>query len=625
MAKTNNRFSEIALDFAKRENTEISKIPNIIEYIESYWGLSQRLFPVQKFILKLYYFLPLDDKIKSIEIYDRFKENLLYTFTEVEYLHYLWNEGRVNIPEQDHIRNELILAIGRRGSKTAMSGFICSYEMYRLLSMHDPHKFYGIPDSNRIGIISVATDKEQAGLLFNEVSGHTTSCELFRPYVQSETLSALRIWSPAQKEKFGEFSHPKLYVTFKACIAKGLRGPGNIVIVLDELAHFTEQGQTSAEDIYKAITPSITAFTPKDPNDSQRILSEYSDGKIISISSPLDDSGQFYKLYETAMAGGPASRNMLCIQAPSWEVNKTLPGQTLKDEYYKNPESFMIEFGAQFSGRSTKFIDRKEDLFLCVDPNRKPVARGVHKTSYFMGVDVGLVEDGTSISITHVEGENIILDYHDTRSAGHGAYAAYERLDLEDHVINWIVELCDLFYIEKGIFDQWHGVGLESFLSKRGLYQFSSVHMSADLNSKMYQNFLTLMFTKRLDLYDYPIPKDTSYTAHSPLITELLSLKKERKSKNIIVVEAPKIVGKHDDASDSLVRSIWLASEGLRSTNKKDSKTSKNRMSKTETLSSMESQYRRYRNRKQRSCDSRLESARMRVGNTVKNRSLYGH
>ena len=117
-----NRFSSLALDFARDSVSQSEKenLPNIIEYIESGWGLNLRLFPIQRFILKVYYNIELDDTVRVIEVTDKFRENVLYSFTEKEYMHFLWNEGRINIKEYDHSRHELVLAIGRRGTKTAM-------------------------------------------------------------------------------------------------------------------------------------------------------------------------------------------------------------------------------------------------------------------------------------------------------------------------------------------------------------------------------------------------------------------------------------------------------------------------------------------------------------------------
>jgi hypothetical protein len=234
-----------------------TKIFNALQYAESAWGLDMSLYPVQRFIVKLYYHIPLDDKEKTIHLPDMFKTRVLYSFTEVEYLRYLYNEGRCNIGEQDHLRRRLILPIGRRSGKTTLSAIFASYELYRLLSLGDPHKYYGLPHGNRIQITSVATDKDQASLLFNEVTTHMAKCEFFRPYIANNTQSLIQFRTPYDLERYGSNRHEQgkfttssgkasIRVIFKASVSKGLRGPGNIVIILDEMAHFRIQGPARA-------------------------------------------------------------------------------------------------------------------------------------------------------------------------------------------------------------------------------------------------------------------------------------------------------------------------------------------------------------------------------------------
>ena len=73
------------------------RIFNVLQYAEASWGLDMGLYPVQRFIVKLYYNMPLDDKIRDIFVTDMFKSRVLYEFTEVEYLKFLYSEGRCNI------------------------------------------------------------------------------------------------------------------------------------------------------------------------------------------------------------------------------------------------------------------------------------------------------------------------------------------------------------------------------------------------------------------------------------------------------------------------------------------------------------------------------------------------
>src|SRR5690606_34566450 len=105
-----------------QRTTSADNIFSILEYIESEWGLNMTLYPAQRFIVKLYYFLELDDKLPEedylrIKVRDVLTGSVKYTLTERQYLEYLFNEGRCNIGVQDHERRELVLAIGRRAGK----------------------------------------------------------------------------------------------------------------------------------------------------------------------------------------------------------------------------------------------------------------------------------------------------------------------------------------------------------------------------------------------------------------------------------------------------------------------------------------------------------------------------
>lgn len=597
---------------AKRNQSEVGsdgapRIFSILDYIESPWGLDMVLYPAQRVIVKLYYNIPLDETLPEqehlqIQVRDMFGEKVRFTFTEREYLSYLYNEGRCNIGEQDHIRRELVLAIGRRSGKTTLSGIFASYEIYRLLNLYNPQAYYGLPNGNRIQLISVATDKEQAGLLFNEVTSHLAKCDYFAPYIASNTKGWVDFRTPYDIEKFGPNVRQEdgkfvslngkatLRTTFKSCIAKGLRGAGNIVIILDEVAHFIDKGSSSAKEIYEAVAPSKNAFSRKNPL-TKRVWVDPTTGeespvesRIILISSPLGKSGKFYEKFEQAMGGGEGSENILAIQAPTWEINPTVPSSAFREAYHADPRSYATEYGAEFSDQSVGWIERKNDLLACVSPVRRPLTRGRPKAPHQMGVDVGLVDDGTAIAITHVEEDRVILDYHEVWYAGKDwretnphlgsdfttDYAKIlrdvERLDF-DAIADWISTLCLRFHITAGLFDRWNGIPLEQTLHKRGLKQFTAQFFTRDATSKLFQTAKLMMFDERLELYDFPLPEmGAEDERHSSLIRELFSLQARQISKNIVLVEAPPKRGAHDDVSDALVRSVWLSVDAMLNT-----------------------------------------------------------
>ena len=555
-------LADIAMGAGRVRGGESRDVVDIITFIESEWGLQMTLFPIQKVILKAHYGIPLNETDKTVPVSDWRRINTKM-MTELEYLQYLYDEGRCNINyvAEGHERREMILSVGRRSGKTTISACVAAYETYKLISKGDPQAYYGLPASNVIQLISVATDKDQAGLLYNEVSGHFKNCAFFSPYTANNTMSYARFQTPMDIDRYGSYAedasaNANIKVTFRSCVAKGLRGAGNICVILDEVAHFTDKGQSGAEAVYNAVTPSTSAYSQKDPNNKSKPIGPV-EGRIISISSPLGKQGLFFKLFQTAMSGGKASENMLAVQAPTWEVNPTVPASEFEKHYIKDARVFFTEYGAEFSDRTRGWIESSADLMPCVIEGRKAKQRGTPRSPHFMGIDLGLVGDGSAVAIGHIDGDKIVLDYIEQIKAGVGKFQDKERLEFDD-VADWVYDLTKRFYIKEGLFDQWAGIPFEQALAKRGLKTLKSKHFTKNLTSQMFQNFKDMMFDERLELYNDPIPEGEDYCEY---LSELLSLQASVQSKHIITVEAPQIEGKHDDMSDALVRMVWVASQ----------------------------------------------------------------
>lgn len=556
----------------------------IVEFIEKFKLFPHGLFPTQKFIVKLYYNIPLDDVHKVILVKDKFGERVVHEFTELEYLRYLYDQGRCNVKEQDgKTRRELILILGRRSGKSSMAAVFAAYELYKLLKRGSPQAHYGLPHGSEIRVLDIANDKEQASIVYSDIQAHIQAVDYFKNNVAHDTQTYVKFRTESDKKRFGPDGKATITATFKSSIAKGLRGRGVICAILDEIAFFIDDGNSSAEQVYRGLSPSLKQFTPKDPKNKHNPIGP-TDGRMVLISSPNSKEGFFYKLCKQAMSGGVESSNTLIIQAPTWEVNPTLSSEDYRVEYAKDPKSFMTEYGAEFSDRVRGFIEDSKDLQDCIIPSLRPSLSGYPREVHWAGVDFGISNDGTAIAITHLSGGRIELIYHEVwyprkswrESNPHldtpiVPYAMtlqdQPRLDL-DEIANWFFALSRKFYIYRGVFDQWAGPVFEQVLHKKNLKQFEMRNFFPSDTSQMWQTFKMAMLHRQIGIYDWPIPEQASTEnqsiRHSPLVTELLELQSSSSGKNIIVVEAPKISGKHDDMSDSLARSIMLAMEYVR-------------------------------------------------------------
>jgi hypothetical protein len=284
---------------------------------------------------------------------------------------------------------------------------------------------------------------------------------------------------------------------------------------------------------------------------------------MLTISTPMGKQGEFYRLFQQGMKGGRGAEDYLCIQAPTWEVNPTLPASEYESGYAKDPVVFFTEYGAEFSDRTRGWITDERDIQECIVPERKAATRGVPRVPYFLGFDLGIVNDSSAIAIGHVETHGkdvkIVVDLVDSIQSGVGKYIDYDRLEFDD-IADWIKALSRKFLIREGVFDQFGGIILHQALAKRGLTQVSYKQFTSTLTSEIYENFRHLMWDRRIEFYNHPVEEGDEYCGY---LQEILELQETQVSKHVKKVEAPKQEGKHDDRSDALSRMVWLASQHL--------------------------------------------------------------
>jgi len=543
---------ELCSSYATKSKKK-GEIADVITFCESPWGYGTPLWPCQRFILKCFYGMELDGKNKTIIVPDVFNEKRDTVVTEKEYLQRLYDDGRVNTKDVEGQRfYELILVIGRRGSKSTMATIIAMYEVYKLLKKENPQAAYKVQEGSEVSITSVSTAEHQATKLFGKMlHGVNFSDFLRNKRVGKPSSNAIRLVTEFERGLFGNKAEGTITLSCGGCSAKALRGANNIVVILDEMAFFLDNSSRfSGKAVYDALTPSIASFGE--------------DGKIINISSPGTKTGVFYELYETSF---DRPKDALMFKMPSTFVNPTLASRFLRGEYKKNRYSFVSEYGGEFMEKTTGWIRGERVVDACVAKRRE--TKGKARRRYFMGVDLGLKENGTGIAIVHKEEGQIILDYVQAYYAGLGPFKEAEVLDLDE--LATLMQQLDIVYpIESGILDQFNGYGLLNSLERKRMKQIRLEQISERMKGEMFGLVMNLLLNRAIELYREPKSPGQLLTNYenpdifwdperpgSSLVQEFKNLEQTTTTRGVSRVGKPGGKGFQDDASDAVVRAVW--------------------------------------------------------------------
>lgn len=556
-----NYFQNLADQYKKTLND--GSAVDIITFATATWGLNFKLFPMQKFILKVFYGMQLDQHEKSIQLNDMLNSKKIGTFTQSDFLKYLIDERKTNITyyQPGQKRRQLVLSCGRRASKSVLASIISNYQTYRLVKMDNPQDYFGFPSGQEIAITTVATTDEQATTLFDMIKARGVNCSFLKDRIANKTQTYFNLMTDNDVRKN---SSPSIKLLCGGSASASLRGKNNLVVIFDQAAFFQQGVKNSGQQIYNSLTPSIASFT-KDG---------IGQGKIILLSSPYAKSGLFYNKFCQSFQD---EQNMLMFKMYTAMVNPTVDSAFLRSQYRKNKQSFMCEFGAQFSDTITSWMSQNSLKQAINRPqivqNMRQGQRGVQ---YYMGIDYGGKTDGTSLCIVHKEEQQIVLDYADVFFSGSSdiwdnknsiykdcskQFSGYQIIPING-IADKIKMLCDKFLIVDGWFDQFNGYGLLQALKQRGLTQFRLQPMSNGLNTQIFQLSKMLINSGFIKLFNHPV-----------LIPELLTLQ-QQKNGSSVSVQAPRRSGYHDDISDAFCRAIWTCHNSTNNKNHKHCSTS---------------------------------------------------
>lgn len=566
--ETISSFEDVFNDFIDNIIEE-DEVVDILTFVQSPYYLNiKTLQPPQKFILKVFYNLKLDDKEKTIQLRSFPYDEQGKLVTEKEYAAFLINQKRTNILTVDDIFNysakELLLACGRRGGKTFLASIISAYESYKLIIKDNPQEYYHMAEDEIIKIVNVASSGDQALELATQIQNRIFNSEWFLPYIASFNDSELNLRTKHDIKKMK--NEEKLYgkplkrrstirIESLLCSARGSRGGSVIVALFDELAHFIDnEGNRGGKAVYEGLTPSGATFGK--------------DSKIICISSPFTKSGIFYDLFSTSFE----DKETRMLQLPTWEMNPNIDFDFLNNRYKKNPDSFWTEYGAQFSTTVTGFFKFPEKIDECVSvikyedsydeegkPKKIPIyrpetERAPGRFRYYVAMDPATDCNGYALAMVHCEQDNIgrqivVVDKWKKWSVDDPEFSAYDFIDIEI-IDNYVIRLTRDFRVSKIVYDQFESAASIQKFVKLGIDAVKT-HFSRQYNMKIYKNLRSIIYDKRLSLLH-----------NEEGIKELKYLQEKKVGKKQFIVEAPKSGDvTTDDYADVLANAVSIAIE----------------------------------------------------------------
>lgn len=400
------------------KSRSLTELMDIIEFTQSVSGLNVKLYPAQRVILRLFYGLKLVDKLQEpIIIKDELNQHTLYTFySELEFVDFLYEQKRINVNSktyQDFIESkgvsEVVFICGRRASKTTLTSIITCYILYVLLSIKNPHEYFGVLHSDAIGVALVSNNLDGAKRTFNAVSDLIYNCKFFQNYIGGTFYETLWLKSDSYNtdadlgvihQRPGNIS-----ITSYASNAN-VRGASNIVVVIDEIAHFRDADVRFNKDkmldsvVYEALYPSILGF-----------VDEYGNGvgKSFIMSSPNGKKGLLYDMYNKSFD----NPNTLMINTPSHWINNRISSKDLVKIKQESENSFKQEILAEFVDKETNWISDINRLYACFNRAATNECRQRHSYVCYAGFDLGLSNDSSVLAIGHFQEDkplNIELD-----------------------------------------------------------------------------------------------------------------------------------------------------------------------------------------------------------------------
>ena len=422
----------------------------------------------------------------------------------------------VDIFDADKKYEEFVLNCGIGWGKDFTSSIVLCYQLYRLMVLKDPQKFFGLAPGTSIHLMLMSINESHArDVLFGEVKARMNNSEWFKlkckfnPRITTEMQFAKNIYLIPGNSKDTTFVGYNIFTA-----------------IIDEGDDYTvTKTRNDAIEGYNAI--------------KDRIVSRFRDrGPLGIIGSPKTIEGFMMNMYRNA-EGIP---NRYRVHVPTWDSlldTEILSGEsftykklTVPIEYQQrfksDPERAYRDLGARPSLAKQPFItldERVDDIFtdkeLLFIPKKDKVGSfarftknitGDPKLSYFAHLDLAVNRskgDRLGFSVGHISGWETIDNQH--KPVVEIDIAMVITAPPGGEIIFSDVKQLVFFLQDKGFnfkritSDSWNSVDILQTFRGRGI--FAEI-VSVDKTMEPYEKLKEAIYEKRLKCHKYKLLAD---------------------------------------------------------------------------------------------------------------------
>lgn len=400
-------------------------------------------------------------------------------------------------PPRERLSSAFVCA-GRRSGKSRISSVIACF----LALFHDWRPYLSPGERGHIFII--ATDKFQAGIVFNYISGILHSTQAFERMIERETQETIDL-------------NNRVSIMVKTASYRSLRGFTLLACILEEVAFFRDENSANPDrEILNAVKPALSTIP---------------DSLLLGISTPYSRSGVLWEMYRGREKRGAPLVWRASTEIMNPTINKKLIKNALREDYASGSAEWLAEFRQDISSfLSLELIESS----LCPGRIELPKVEGI--TYHAFCDPSGGRGDSMTLAISHRDSATgkVILDLLREKRPPFRPQSVVEEFS----------EVLKEYEVTQIQADRYSAEWCSSAFRDNGVMVENSEQTASDL----YLTLLPLLSNNSIELLD-----------DKRLVSQLRSLERRTRSGGRDQIIHPP--GLHDDVSNACAGACVMASK----------------------------------------------------------------